>query len=279
MITSSEIEQYKDPTRILIQEKNVCLYVLPHISLRPYISNYTITFPKHASDFTENYTVLPHASATLVISVEKNDITFNLSGPATIPDVVGSNGMTKDLLIIIEFQPAGLFALTGIPQVELTDKELSLNMVDLFLERTLREMVEKNDTIQALVADLDQTLHRIFKYSHPPQIQMAVHEIIKNTGILQVNQISKKLHYSDRQLGRLFNQHVGTSPKLFSRLVRVNFSLRLLRDTTKTIEVIAGLTGYHDPSHFLRDFKQVCGITPQEFRANMSDFYNEINKF
>jgi len=279
MINNSDINKYNDHTRILIQEKNVCLYVFPHTSLRSYISNYTITFPKHANDISENYTVLPHASATLVIEIEADNTYINLYGPATIPDIVGTDALTKEFLLIIEFQPAGLFALTGITQAELTDKGFLLDMVDPILDRQLREMVEKNETIHTLIADLDKVFHQTFKYPYPPQMRTAIHEIIKYSGVLPIKQVSEKLHYSERQMGRLFNQHVGVSPKLFSRIVRVNYSLRLLRNTTKNIETIAGLTGYHDPSHFLRDFKLVCGITPQEFRLKMSDFYNEINKF
>ena len=282
MIKKSDIEKYKDTNRILIQEKNVCIYVLPHISLKQYISNYTITFPQSAistNAITENYTVLPHGSATLVIEVVTDNISIDLSGPATIPDVVGASAIQKEILVIVEFQPAGLFALTGITQTELTDKAIPLDLIDPILNGLIREIIEKSDSIEMLVSELDTIFYKSCKHPYSSQMKSAIYEIIKYSGVLPIKNVSQNLHYSERQLGRIFNQHLGTSPKLFSRLVRINYALRLLRNTTKTIETISGLTGYHDSSHFFRDFKSVCEITPKEFRLKMSDFYNEINKF
>ncbi|WP_434284261.1 AraC family transcriptional regulator [Clostridium botulinum] len=37
---------------------------------------------------------------------------------------------------------------------------------------------------------------------------------------------------------------------------------------------IAQILGYFDQSHFIRDFKQICDVSPNLFLKNMSDFYN-----
>ncbi len=38
-------------------------------------------------------------------------------------------------------------------------------------------------------------------------------------------------------------------------------------------------TGFYDMPHFIHEFKSICGITPQKYQDNMSDFYSEIAKF
>ncbi|WP_302417647.1 helix-turn-helix domain-containing protein, partial [Blautia marasmi] len=80
-------------------------------------------------------------------------------------------------------------------------------------------------------------------------------------------------------LNRLFNVHLGISMKSFSRLVRINKSFQLLNEKSNSLASICEKLGYYDVSHFVKDFKLVCNITPQQYRTNMSDFYNEIAKF
>jgi len=41
------------------------------------------------------------------------------------------------------------------------------------------------------------------------------------------------------------------------------------------IAAVSELAGFQDPSHFVRDFELICGITPKTYRDNMSDFYNK----
>ena len=279
MINAAAISAYLDVTRTLYQGAGVCLYVSPYLELRKYISNYTMTFPKNAPEITKDYTIMPHGSGTLVMAVENGEFNIELCGPAILPDVVGGSAMKKDLLVIVEFQPAGLFALFGIPQHELTEKAFPLAEIDSIFAKQCRNIVEACVTVQSLINGLDQLFYQRFTYALKPEVQLAIYETIKQSGVLKIGTLSSQLHYSERQLQRLFDQQLGASPKLFSRIVRINKTMRLLRNSRKTIDTIAGLAGYYDPAHFVKDFKAVTGRSPQEFRDKMSDFYNEMNKF
>ena len=108
--------------RILLRE-NDFVYILPHPLLRRQISNYTVTFP-NKEIISDNYTVIPHGSATLVFSRGGSDLSSNLFGPLTKPCMVGRLANQYDMLLIIEFQPAGLSAFTGINQKELADQRI-----------------------------------------------------------------------------------------------------------------------------------------------------------
>ena len=98
-------------------------------------------------------------------------------------------------------------------------------------------------------------------------------------GILTSIEISDKAYYSPRHLNRLFNLYLGMSMKSFSRLVRINRSIRLLNEKGNPLAFICEKLHYYDVSHFVKDFRLVCGITPQVYRSNMSDFYSEIAKY
>ncbi|MEF9879914.1 MAG: AraC family transcriptional regulator [Clostridia bacterium] len=42
---------------------------------------------------------------------------------------------------------------------------------------------------------------------------------------------------------------------------------------------LAQESGFYDQAHFIREFKEVCAVTPGDYRRSMSDFYNEPLKF
>lgn len=79
--------------------------------------------------------------------------------------------------------------------------------------------------------------------------------------------------------GCMFEQYLGMNTKTFSRMIRINKAIRLMQNPKRNITGISYETGFYDLPHFIHDFKSVCGMTPQEYRSNMSDFYSEIAKF
>ena len=67
----------------------------------------------------------------------------------------------------------------------------------------------------------------------------------------------------------------------YLRLQRINRALSVLENPADSFFLIAlaQSLGYYDQSHFIHDFKSVCGITPTGYLQNMSDFYKETYKF
>jgi hypothetical protein len=55
----------------------------------------------------------------------------------------------------------------------------------------------------------------------------------------------------------------------------VNYALRLLQSKPQCSADVAVQAGFFDQPHFIHDFKAVCGLTPQEYKQNMSVFYND----
>jgi len=226
---------------------------------------------------SENYTVLPHASGTLLVEYHANSLRGILYGPATKPDIVGYN--PAEMLVIIELQPAGLFAFTGICQNEITDVLFPLELVDSTLCKQLFNIIEEADSVFQLVENFDQLLLQNLRKPLHPQLGLTFRHVIDHGGNVAVRTLANDICYSERQLNRIFQQYVGTNVKTFAKLVRMNNACRLLQHSSRNIEQISELAGFHDPSHFVHDFQAICGITPHNFRENMSDFYNEIAKF
>ena len=229
---------------------------------------------------SDQYSIVPHASSTLVFACDENSIWGNLFGPITKPVCVGREANSFRLLFIVEFQPAGYYAFSGMPQKELSDIELSFEQVNPVLYRLIAQRLETSANIDSFVADVDQLLMAHLKISYYQQeFSLTNRMIVESSGLLSVKTLSQNVFYSERHLNRMFDKYMGVSVKSFSRLVRVNKALSLLQRPSLSIMQVCLQTGFYDIPHFIRDFKSICGITPQEYRNNMSDFYSEIAKF
>jgi len=277
MISKEHIQMYEAKERILLQvDEFIC--VLPHPNLRAYISNYNITFPSKAL-MSDNFTMMPCGCPTISIEKGNSNLLVNLDGPVTKPYVTGQSANQLEMLVSIEFRPAGLYAFTGINQNELTDKTFQFETVDAVFAKLISEATEKSNSAYELVNNLDTLFLANVRTAYRPELMIALQNIKECAGNISVKQLSSNTHYSERQLNRIFNQFVGTGTKSFSKLIRVNNTFRLLKKTDKSLSYVSDVAGFHDLSHFINDFKSVCGVTPQEYRKNMSDFYSNPTRF
>lgn len=74
--------------RIKLIEGEDFVYLLPCERLRNFLSNFTISFPSEAS-ISDNYTIMPHGSVTLVLFKDSSGLHSFLFGPTTKPQRVG----------------------------------------------------------------------------------------------------------------------------------------------------------------------------------------------
>ncbi|MFQ8761961.1 MAG: helix-turn-helix domain-containing protein [Intestinimonas sp.] len=56
---------------------------------------------------------------------------------------------------------------------------------------------------------------------------------------------------------------------------RVNAAIRALQAGPPSLTRLAQELGYFDQSHFIHEFKSVCGVSPGRYLAHMSGFYKE----
>lgn len=277
MLTKNSLTVYPVTTRIISRGADF-VYLRPHPALQKFISNYTLTFPSEDM-LSEDYTVIPHGCSTLVFGCDATGISSFLLGPATQPVAVGHRAQTFDLIFIVEFQPAGLYQFTGIPQKELADQQFPFSLINSQLHRLIQQLLETSESLSSFIASIDQLLLINLKNEAPEALTAATSLVVKNQGKLSVKQISDQTFYSERQLNRVATRHLGMSVKSFSRLVRINKAVTLLENTRNSLSTVYRQSGYYDLPHFIHDFKTTCDLTPQEYRKKMSDFYSQIAKF
>lgn len=92
-------------------------------------------------------------------------------------------------------------------------------------------------------------------------------EISRSRGMMRIQELAQKTHYSERQLCRIFEKRIGISPKAFARMIRFQYVVLaiLYNPGCSLIEYLSEL-GYADQAHFQREFKGYMGITPGYFQ-------------
>lgn len=254
------------------------IYLPPNPLLLPYISNYTITCPTPET-MPDQYTILPTASTTLIYTIGNSNISSSLRGVNSKPIEVGAYANKQKLMILIEFHPAGLYPLLKIPQNELLDKSFSFDVIDISLDNKIRSAIINENSIQSLIDKLDSTFISYYsQVDFNPQFLNAIDYINKNHGAICIKKLSKSNYYSEKHLRRLFNQYIGTGLKTYSRIVRFNYALKLIKFSNESLASISIKAGYFDQSHFIKEFISFCNTSPQTYQKNMSVFYNDSFK-
>lgn len=275
MISHECLAMYKG--RVLVRGERF-LYVSPHVLLRPFIANYTISFPT-VETMPDEYTILPTASSTLVLSVTRHNILSSLRGTNTKVCPVGAHANKMELLLLIEFHPGGLFPFMKEDQSELLDSYVPMEDLDRTLKRELEEELLQSESAASLIDAVNRIfMKRLNRGLADTSASAIMNHIIRQQGNVGARELSSEFFYSEKHIRRLFLKQIGTSPKMFARIVRVNYALHLLRSKPGYFSVVALQAGFFDQSHFIRDFKLICGVTPQDYMRKMSVFYNDSFK-
>ena len=74
------------------------------------------------------------------------------------------------------------------------------------------------------------------------------------------------LGLSPEHLQRLFKREVGVPFRQYLRRSRIEAAAEMLKSNASSIKEIALALGYADVSNFHRDFRQVFGVSPRQWR-------------
>ncbi|WP_210529557.1 GlxA family transcriptional regulator [Rubellimicrobium arenae] len=83
-------------------------------------------------------------------------------------------------------------------------------------------------------------------------------------------EVAAELGISTRQLERLFDRHLGTSPKRYAMELRLHRARNLIVQSEQSLSEIAMASGFNSTSHFSRVFRERYGISPGSQRAGLT---------
>ncbi|MBI3299917.1 MAG: AraC family transcriptional regulator [Elusimicrobia bacterium] len=183
-----------------------------------------------------------------------------ISGAYEVPD--GSQ------LIGFNFHPGKAHPFFGSSLAEFTNKIVPLHDAWGKEGALYEERIEAAESPLAVKKIVEEALlHRLAEFhGFPDALPEPLGAAIGSSGSTTVGELAAQGGCSERHLKRLFDQWVGLSPKIFSRIVRFQ---ALVEALTPAVEPDwAGLAfeqGYFDQSHLIRDFKDFAGTSPERF--------------
>lgn len=147
---------------------------------------------------------------------------------------------------------------------EITSKDICLvdllnldpNIIELIIrEKNFYERIKLYKELIGSKLLSDSSTQRVVRY--------AINRIYSTKGNININNLAEEIGYSPRYLHKQFDQHVGLSPKLFSRITRYQYSLFMLLNNHSLMDVIRQ-TGYYDQAHLINEWKKIGNITPKQ---------------
>ena len=88
---------------------------------------------------------------------------------------------------------------------------------------------------------------------------------------LHLKELARSVNLSSSRLRHLFKQDIGQTLVQYLIHVRMQQAKVLLETTHLSVKEVMNRVGINDDSHFTRDFKRVCGVTPTKYRQVLSD--------
>ncbi|PTT38789.1 hypothetical protein DBR28_08135 [Chryseobacterium sp. HMWF028] len=91
--------------------------------------------------------------------------------------------------------------------------------------------------------------------------------LLQSKGSVSSKELQHFTGYSERQLERKFEYHMGISPKKYGNIIRLHYFLSLMNHETdyKNMTMLSYEAGYSDQSHLIREFKNNIGLTPKQY--------------
>lgn len=246
--------------------------IAPTQRLKPYVKYYAISENAEAN----TYKVLPSTGLVIGFQYQGQLSTINNS-KETILSNAGISGVADTFkifknaasigTILVYFTEVGLASFSTCPANELFNESISLT--EIFDKHKISETEEKlylATSDQSRIKVVEQfLLSQLKEIAQDKLIVNAVKLIYQHKGNIKIKEINEQLSISQSPFEKRFRRLVGVSAKKFSSIVRFNNVLSEL-STEKSLSQICYDNNFFDQSHFIKDFKQHTGDTPESFK-------------
>jgi AraC-like DNA-binding protein len=257
----------------------------PHPKLKPYVKAYSLV--------RQDATATPVVDISLMLSASQlrfvlagacayqcgNEASMPLPeialiGPISEPFRITSAGPT--LTFIVDLTPRGLALLWSQSAEDIANRVIALDEQAGGLFAQLFEIVSKASSNESRIAATNAVLlQRLAKGAirHQDRYEK-IDALIRRDPVegITVVEIAAAFGISERQLIRWTRQLYGFRPKLLLRRARFLRAVEaILAKPCASWQDIASVS-YYDQSHFCRDFRMFCGITPGQFFWQQRNF-------
>ncbi|WP_216625849.1 helix-turn-helix domain-containing protein [Paenibacillus planticolens] len=168
----------------------------------------------------------------------------------------------------VKFKPGGFYPFVGRAVSDMQLSPLSVRSVFDVDPLALETAMFAAEDEQGMVALMEQMI-RLKLPGRDAQVTF-INEIIdfinEQPDVTKVDALCDRFGVNKRTLQRLFDHYVGVSPKWVIKLARIQNAAEATDVSVKpNWSKLSMDLGYHDQSHFIKDFKSITGQTPDEY--------------
>jgi AraC-like DNA-binding protein len=255
----------------------------PHPLLRQCIDSYQIASVDLPDGGYLEHRFMPHVSLSLVIGLAPGNNIYDCIHAEFRPThfIVGPTDQACRVRLfpgmhnmVISFKPCGFYKIFHTPAsyyykrslnaFELFGKEIH-EIAWLLGETHLSGKIELMDSWLLKKMQVQKKTHR--------NIDEAIRLIEKNQGNISMGELQMATFTTKRTLERHFLEQVGLNPKTYSRIIRFKSVIDFIESNLDIKwRQLADRFGYYDQSHFIHEFKTLCGSLPQDYFSLKPDF-------
>lgn len=249
----------------------------PHPALRPFVKGYfyielnlgSSPPPLDVHPIGHNtmaFTLHPKA----VFSSNNENYNFSLSYHGHICKHISIQPLTLHIkMVIVSFTATGATQLFGISQHELINQIVPIEDVissSVSLKTSLEQGISCEKHATALIENWllrQRAKKKDFQYA--ANIDFACSLIQLHNGNIRIKKVCNEAGMSQTNLQDHFKEMIGTSPKLYCRIIRfiALYQYILTHNHVEWSDLVYRYS-FFDQAHFIRDFKTFFGYTPSK---------------
>lgn len=261
----------------------------PSPALQPYVENYWFqVFDGKTGEESPLQKCLPLGMTQIIIHTQYEECRAFINGEWQLLPEAFFVGLYKDAVTWktngytvcfgLNITPESLVQLFNVPAAALFNDYTDVsNFLHARINTFAQQMMGITDPYR-LVNILETYLLNRLKdiQAGRTYITEATKLIRRAKGNITIDELCKNLYVSERQLQRSFKDALGTSPKMYTRIIRFRNAYQQVH-LSKTNKISwASLSydfGYADQAHFIRDFKEFTGAIPTIVADDSCQFY------
>jgi AraC-like DNA-binding protein len=238
---------------------------------------------------------LPSPALTMIVTVDEPLVLAAHADPRQAPDTYDAmvGGLhTRPALIShagrqfgvqVSLQPFAARALMGMPAGELSSLDCRLDDVLGAAAVELTERMRAAQDWQGRFAALERALLALLPAERrpwDPEVGEAWRLVTASSGRLRVDDIARRVGWSERHLAARFRSETGLSPKQALRVARFDRARRVLgaRAASGAELDLAGLaadSGFYDQPHLTSEWRALSGLPPSRWLAEEFGFLQD----
>jgi AraC-like DNA-binding protein len=267
----------------------------PSFILSQFIESYII-FEEEINLKNKILNIIPNAKPEIAIHYGDPVLSY-LNNPGEIKKgylygmhkktgIFKATGSVKCLLVL--FKSHGAFGIFGLPQIELRDRALDLELLCGTDGKNIIEQIIKAKNDYERIQFIERFLLKRLKMvkerkGDNSKIIKVLNLISYQKGCIKIKNLCFKYNINIKTLERNFKYKFGLTPKEFSRIVRLNSLYQIIyKNPYVNWQDAVYECNYYDQSHLINEFKEFTKIPPDLVVKNINDhmiFLNRIYSF